>query len=497
MKTHKTIGKIKFIKKIAMPVPISDEQRKQMADEGVFVSTNEFDRLPLTNKTVMKEILESLKSGGNSDFFTNLNIKDAIMLPAIYRADPNCLISIDEHNYYIIDVVEPRIAGKKQTVNNIEYLKGDHIPGEIMAMDAESGLPVKFVYEAVINKIKTPIGNRQRIMMEINKEIEAWNKRVATIDKAVGPTKLALQIAWVEEKIKERIEVLDSQLEAIRRKQEMNLDSTHPGHKQWMDSLVEGIKNGRFTLKDTFDSLLFLHQSNPSILLKGLEDGSIQVPEELRNGLMMIAAQEIQLKGEKELEGMQKDREREERIEEELPEDKESVETTLRPYTLEDIPESKYTKIDKYKTLGHWKAQIDRQIDGIMRNKEILNKVLESLNGLRGYIGGLQKGQRAEDYLASSEGRTIMDKLNEFLKEAQIFIKGYAVDVIANNTINPMLMGKKGTIGNALIAVALNRIYAIIKKTLVRVEEKVDEVEAGIKNKFEKTSLTLWKSFKI
>jgi hypothetical protein len=493
----KSLGKeAGWMDKVAMPVPISEEQRHQMADEGVFVSTDEFDKLPNTPKGKLKSVLDRFRENNANEFFVNLDPKKAIMLPAIYKADPSNLVDIDGHNYYIISVTEPRVAGKKQTVDGIEYLKGDPIPGEIIAMDVENGLPVPFVYEQVIDRIKVPSENKEKVMAEVNEEIEAWNKRVETIEKAAGPTKLALQIAWAEDKIKDRIEVLRAQETAIRQRQEMNFDEAHPGYNDWMQSLRDGIAEGRFNLRDAFDSLLFLHQSNPQALLEGLQNGTIAVPEELREGLIAIAAQELQLGGEKELKRLQREREREERIEEELPAEKEPVEEPLRPYTLEDIPDAKYQQLQRYKTLGHWKAQMDRELASIGRSREELERVLASMEGLRGYIGALEKGQRAKDYLSSPEGQIIIDNIKQFLNDAQLFMKRYKVDIIADNTINPALLGK-GSVGNALLAVSLNRIYSIIKRTMDDIMAPVEEepVEATEKTKIEKMSELLWKPF--
>ena len=487
-----------WLNKSAMPVPISDEQRQQMADEGVFVTEDTFNRLPNTPKNKMKGVLENLKNNEASDFFINLDPESAVMLPAIYKPDPNYLVEIDGHNYYIINVTEPRTAGRKQTVKGIQYAKGDNIPGEIIAMDADNGLPVPMVFEQVVDKIRTPKERKEKILAEMNEEIEAWNKRVETIEKAAGPTKLALQLVWVEDKIKSRIEVLDAQAEAISKKQEANMDENHPGYDEWMQSLRDGIASGEFTLLDAFHSLLFLHQSNPEALFQGIQDGTIEVPEELRDGLLAVAAQELQLKGEKEAKDMQREREKEERIEEDLPAEREPVEEPLRPYTMDDIPDSSFETIQKNKTLGHWKAQMNRQLVSIAKNREALEEVLSSLEGLRGYIGALEKGQRSKEYLTSPEGQSVMNDIDEFLRASQGFIKGYSKPVIEENTINPSLLGNKGTIGNALVAVALNRIYSVIKRTFQDVmAEPVEEVpvEGSKQTKLEKMSELLWKSF--
>ena len=487
-----------WMDRLAMPIPISDEQRQEMAGEGVYVTDDQFtNELPLTKKTKIKEIMNSLKENEASDFFANLDPKEAIVLPAIYKADPSLLVDIDGHNYYIINVEKPKVAGRKQTKNGIEYLKGDNIPGKIIAMDSESGLPVPFIYEQVIDRIKTPTENKERLLASLNKEIEAWNKRVDTIEKAAGATKLALQVAWAEGQVQSRIEELDGQIESITQNQQNNLDVTHPGYTAWMDSVKEAIANGNLNLRDAFHSLVYIHQSNPQALLEGLENGTIQVPEELRAGLIAVAAQELQLKGEKEMVQMQKDVTEEARLEEDLPPGKEPVEEQLRPLTLDEIPDTEFKKLNKYKTLGHWKAQMDRQLGSIGKDKVQLEEVKSALEGLRGYIGSLEKGQRAKSYLSSPEGQPIIDELRNFLNVSQKFIKRYSVDVIEDNTVNPKLLGRGATGGNALLAISLNRIYSIIQRTLSDVTAPVEAapVEAKTKTKIERMSDILWQSF--
>jgi len=498
-KEWQSIGKkAAWIKKEAMSVPITDDQRRQMAQEGIYVLVDILDKLPTTGKRQVEQTIKSLQEQGVDDFFSVLDPKNAIMLPGIYRADPSKLIEIDGHEYYVVNVTEPREVKRKSVINGMEYQKGDTYSGEIICMDVETGLPVPFTYNEVIDKIKTPSGNREQTLAEINNEIIAWNKRVEAIENAIGPTKLALQVSWAENKIRDRIGVLDSQIEAFTSKQQNPLQN-YQGYMNWEQSLREGVKNGSFNLRDVFDSLLFLYQSNAQALLAGIQDGTVQVPDELRQGLLAIAAQEMQLKGEKDIAVMQKDREKQDRMEEELPQDKGAIEETLSPLTMEDIPEEKYKTLKQNRTLGHWAKSIQITIDGIQKNKEHLEVVSGALMELRGYIAELQKGQRAKNFLRSSEGQPIVHNLRNFLDVAQTFIKRYSVDIMVDNKVNPALMGRSGTTGNALLAVALNRIYAIIKKTLDEVEapELVDSapVEASNKSKIEKMSDIFWGSF--
>lgn len=460
--------------KTSMPVPITDEDRASMARDGIFVLLDIHKKLPATGKRKMEALIKDMQADEVGDFFSTLDPKNAITLPAIYKADPKNIVDIDGAQYYVVSVTEPRVAGKKQTVKDIEYTKGDAIPGEIICMDVETGKPISFVYEDVVDKIKMPQDNREQTLEQMNNEIAAWNKRVETLEDAVGPTKLALQVAWAENKVSDRVGVLDAQIEALHTQQSDPLGD-HPGYANWVQALSEGIRNGTFNLRDVFDSLMYLYQSTPQELISGIENGTVEVPDEMRNGLLAIAAQELQLKNEKDLAKVQKDRAQEARIEEELTLDKVPTDEPLRPLELEDIPEEKYKTLKKNKTLWSWSASINAQIVNIRKDKAQLEEVLGSLKSLRGYIGELGKGQRAKDYLRSPEGQPIVDTLKSFLNIAQTFIKRYSVDIIENGTINSSLMGRGGTLGNSLLAVALNRIYVIIQKTLAEVTEPAIE----------------------
>lgn len=497
------IGNVAGWAKEAMAVPITDELRGNMAKQGIFVLMNMYKRMPNATQAQMKAVLQNLNDTGATDFFQTLDPKTVVQLPAIYKADPKDLIEIDGSQYYVVDLTEPRDVKRKSNINGREYQKGDRYPGEIICMDVETGLPVPFIYEEIIDDIRTPSGNREQTLTRMNDEIAAWNERVESIENAVGVTKLSLQVKWVENKIQERIDTLGAQREAIQSKIENPLEA-FPEYGNWIQFIRDEVIGGRSNLRDVFDSLLFIYQSNPQSLMSGIESGEIEVPDELRNGLLAIAAQELQIQGEKEQSNLDKARAKEVRREEELPEEREVDESPLRPLTLEEIPEEKYKKLRKNKTLQHWAASLRYALNGIDSDIQDLTNIVGSFENLRAYMGALEKGQRSEAYLSSPEGGVIINDLKSFLNITEDFIKRYEIDIIKDGTINTALMGRAGSMGNALIAVALNRIYNIIKASISkaigeRVAPEVEipaapevPVEASKQNRIEKLSSILW-----
>lgn len=495
------------MKKKAMAVPIREEDRRNMAAEGVFVLENMYKRLPDTTQAQLKSFMEEMKSNGTTKFFETLDPKTAIQLPAIFVADPNNLVEIDGAGYYVVDVTEPKEVKKKSNINGVEYQKGDKYPGEIICMDIESGNPVSFPYDDAVNKIKVPQENREKILQEMNNEIAAWNQRVETIEKAAGVTKLSLQVQWVEGKLQERIETLKAQKQGMQNKIENPLTS-RPAYGSWTQFLRDEVASGKSNLKDAFDALLFLYQSSPQKLIDGIQNGQIEVPDELRNGILGVAAQEARLREDKAKEQAEKAKNRTQRMEDALDPTREVEEVPLTPLTMQNIPEQQYNKLNKNKTLFHWQSSFERTIQGIEKDRIELTDILNSFSSLRQYIGALEKGQRAKEYLASSDGTPIMGQLNAFLEVSQKFIKRYETNIVENGVLNTKLMGRGGTIGNALIAVALHRIYNIVQKTLgdilaggTEAEKEPVEQQTPLEpvtkslNKIQKMSETLWQAF--
>jgi len=454
-------------RKISMAVPLPQNLQSQMAKEGVYVLLNKNPALPNMGKKEIASIISELRSTGADDMLNSLGIDETLQLPFIIKPNKENLVEIDGKQYYVVDVIESKVAGKKQTIDGVTYQKGDNIAGRVTLMDIDTGDPVNLLFDAIKDKIRVPTELRQESLQEINKEIENWNKKLSAINDASGASRLVLQVKAAEDRINDRIETLKGQKSNVE-KAIQNPLSVSATYGMWMQFLKENYRS--FGAKDIFDTLLFLYQSTPQQLMEGLSNNTIQVPDEIKRVLMALASQELNKAQEKSNVEKQKFEEREERIEAPISEQKEPMEKPLQPLTLEEVPEKKYKTPSQYKTLYSWAASLKRMLFGIEQDMKDLQNIVNTFSGLRTYMGALEKGQRAEDYLKSREGKVIIEDLKKFLDACSMFFKRYSTDIIKDGKIDPSLLGRSGTIGNALIAVRLDSIYNTIKHTIANVE---------------------------
>lgn len=497
------------LSKISMAVPLPENIKSQMAQEGIFALLEKNPALPNMGVKEIRERINNLRSSGAVEFLNNVDPDTALLLPYIYKPSERNLVEVDGREYYAVSVTDPepaREAKKRQNVRGIEYQKGQTIPGttgEIILMDVATGNPQTFAYTEVASKIRRPAIIRQRTLQTINKEIELWNEKVAAIEKSTGATRLNLQVAAAEDRIKSRIAELSGQEQNLQNSVSRP-ENISQAYMAWMSYLQDHYQE--FSPRDMFDTLLFLNQSNPQELLSRIESNEINVPEEVKNALVDIATQEVLKKQEKETKERTKQQQETERRQEELMEGKEPIETTLTPLTEEDIPEQPYEVPNKYKTLHTWTASLNRAIEGIRKDREDMQNILSTFGGLRRYIAGIEKSDR---FLSSPEGASVIQELRNFLDAAQVFIKRYNVDVIENGKVNSRLLGRSGTPGNALIAVRLNNIYSIVLNNIREIEgeplteqertapEEVEQREpvANAQDKIKRMSELLWMAF--
>ena len=91
------------------------------------------------------------------------------------------------------------------------------------------------------------------------------------------------------------------------------------------------------------------------------------------------------------------------------------------------------------------------------------------------------------------------------------FISRYSINIVENGNLNPKLMSRKGSTGNAFIAIGIKQLYNVIRETLKEFEGDIpspvlpektpvdtqpEEVEASSKDVFvKKLSNALWSVF--
>jgi hypothetical protein len=102
-----------------------------------------------------------------------------------------------------------------------------------------------------------------------------------------------------------------------------------------------------------------------------------------------------------------------------------------------------------------------------------LTAVKTSLDGLRGFIGSLAKGERSKEILTETErGMDIKKRIADFTHNVNAFMRRYSVDVFVKDeasgsyNVNPKLFGTTGGTGNSQVAVALNQMRSIITRGL-------------------------------
>jgi len=432
--------------KISMPVPLPKKYRERMMNNkvepqqvGVVTDHPEGHKMPNVGVRDVKKILEDNKMGISPN------------LPRVYVFSRDNIVEIDGGMYYIVYVEKSK-----------EMKRTGHRDGKIVAIDVASGEPKTFSFDQYASKIQKHLSVRKETLERINKEIGEWNSKIDKIDKMTGFTALPLQIGRARNRLDKRIQTLQSQVDAIE-KQKQNPLSGFNAYNDWLQFLREGIKKREFSLQDTFDTLLFLYKRTPDQLATGLESGEIKVPPELKNPLMQIALAESKGVAEKKEKREFNQEQREQRIEEDLPEFKEPGLENIQPMTEEQLPSS-YEKSTTYHTLEFWWARKFAQLHDIVRDLRELTDIRDMLSKMVKYMAALEKGQLSKDYLVSPEGQQDIGVLKEFLNKTKSFLKRYQGSLVdESGRISQRIFGRTGTMGNAELFVSLARLYNVFR----------------------------------
>ena len=431
--------------KIALPVPLPKEYREKMMDKsepqqvGVLTDHPEGHKMPNVGVREVKKITDENK----------LNMSPN--LPRVYVFSRDNIVEIDGGMYYIVYVEESK-----------DLKRDGHKDGKIIAIDVASGESKEFSFDKYASKIQKHPSVRRETLERINKEIAEWNSKIDKIDKMTGFTALPLQIGRARNRLDQRIQTLQSQVNAIE-KQKQNPLSSFNAYNDWIQFLREGIQNNKFSLQDTFDTLLFLYKKTPDQLVAGLESGEIKVPPELKKPLTQIAVAESQGISEKKDKREIDQEQREERMEGDLPEFKEPGLEEVQPMTENQLPSS-YEKATTYHTLEFWWARKFAQLHDIVRDLRELTDIRDTLSGMVKYMAALEKGQLSKDYLVSPEGQQDVSILKEFLNKAKSFLKRYQGSLLdESGRISQRIFGRTGTMGNAELFVSLARLYNVLR----------------------------------
>lgn len=507
---------------MAVPSPVGDTAEK-MKQQGLYVIQEMLTRMPNSTQAETMSAIQNIVNSGASEFFSKMTPRTVISLPQIYALDQNDIFEVDGKRYVSIEVSPPRKVGQKWTSpSGIQYVKGQDFGGEVVALDLDTGSPTVLSLPPIKDKILVPSENREKLMADANKEIALYNERIGSLTEALGASKIVTQIGRAKRQIEVRIDSLNRIIESNVKQLSSVEQNKKPAFESWAKDLRDGVASGRMSLKDAYDTVLYLNMSTPEQLISGLSSNppTIQVPEELKAGILAIAKKEA------EMSGIKREKERNEKLEEQKRIEEKEVpeihEDEIKPFTMEDIPGGqakpgleKYRTVDLTKSVWHQIAGLKASIDGSRRDLAQLTEIKMSIENMEKYMGALESGQRGAAFLNTPEGKPVLDAMKDFLSKSSLFIKRYATDIIQDGKVNPRLMGPKGTKGNALLAVSLTRMYNVVKETIAMYTggasgsvaldvpvskepvgvEPVAPVQASVKGKIEKLSEILWKAF--
>ncbi len=488
---------------VAKPSP---EVAQKMKEQGIYFLQNVFRTMPHTTQKDMHDAISRVVETGAADFFKNLGPKEVVDLPAIYVTKPEDVFEYEGNNYIAIDFTDPHPEPYKKAVThfNVKYPAGSTYPGHAKCLNIDTGEVVPILLPEISSKISPPTQAREETLKKLNTEVASYNEKINAIDKSLGVNRFGMQIVSAEQKIEERLSALEGIKAATLAKMEKAKTDPLAAYKLWEDELKEGLANGKYSPKDIFDTLLFLYQGNPSALAEGLRTNQINVPEGIKAGLLAAAEQAGKSQQAHKTKKEEDRRMEEERIKaKEIPAD--IHEEPLQPFGLEEVPGGGFDKADEAKTMYHWIGSFKNTLESTDRDIKELTEIKNTFGGLRKYLGTLVSPEMSKAFLGTSEGKTVLSELNSFLTKSEMFIKRYATDIIQNGKVNPQLMGRKGTMGNALLAVSLTKLYNVIKKTIESsLGEPIppEKVEPGIpmpisskKEFITKLSNVLWEAF--
>lgn len=458
------IFKIKNITKVSMAVPApTGEVAKRMKEQGIYILQDMLSRMPNTTQKDMHAALRGVIDSGASEFFSNMTPRTVIGLPSIYILDNKDVFEVDNKRYVSLLVEPPRVVGKVwKSPSGRDYAKGQEFEGEITALDLDSGTPVILPLPSIRDKVIKPTENAEEIARKANKEIAAYNEKIASINNAIGADKLVLQVERARSQIQRRLD----KLEGIKKSTREQLEHYQKDPKTTFDAYAQDlqgkVERGELSLKDAYDTVLYFNMGSPEKIISNID----KIPEALRAGVLAIARKEVESREEKAREESQKELEQEERIRSrEIPE---IHDVEIEPFSVQDIPGGKggYKEVRTPKTLWSHIASLKASLAGSEKDIQELTKIKQSIENIEKYMGALLKGQRSKEFLNTPEGQPVLDAMNNFLNESSLFVKRYATDIVQDGKINTRLMGSAGTEGNAILAVSLNRMYNVVKETI-------------------------------
>lgn len=433
-------------KKIAMPVVRPSPQvEQQMANEGVRLLYDISRELPANKIKALRSML------------SNMGGIDGILLPKVFFPSSRNIVQYEGKSYY--------------------YLHHDKNKDKLWLLDPATNQPLLLSYKNDFPKLKLEDEARRKSMAaRFNKAVKSWNEKVETFDSKLGLVTVPLRVNRAVRFVDERLTELQGQktsIEAQQKEPGFGLG----GHEAWRAESVEALRNGSLMGKDqdAIDTVLYQYHDRLQQALQDLP--SFQISPQAKKSLTTIIPAEIA--GQAEKAGKEQDtfQAREERVEQGMPTELEPDVSPLQEIGPEHIPSGSPSKPNAYRSPEAYFKQKPQILQEIGFQITTLTQVKSALQNLIQTIGRMEKGQFSEDYLHSKPGLDDLNKLRGFLQESGKFIQKYQVPIfIEGGKVNPRLFGSSGTMGNAELAIEMNRIYSSVKRTL----EKLSPVRQSI-----------------
>jgi len=471
--------KVKFIIKqanwikMAMAYPIPSAKSQELAEKGYYSVPDIEKKFPKGGLTEHKKILEETGAG---QLFGPAGVK----LRKWYLPKQKNIVFIDGKEYFLLHVEKSGTEGRgknKVAVPGRIVVQGPIVRGSNGKIDFQNtGYQRKeFDYDVYKDQIQRSPAVVKENLDEINGFVDKYNEFV---DKQIKKTKgssltiLPLQIKWAEDLIKDRLQTL------IEQKKSFTTGKKSAGVSEVYDYMLEGVRSKQITDISPQDYALLLLErkfhSVPSLQELKNEIVNEKMPFDdntndiLKKYLNAVIDWQIKVRQDEEAKKTQQVEEREERIEGDLPEMKKLFLDNVKK--IENLPGT-YDKASGFYSPHGFGASEHEATQTIDRDHSELTAILGSLERARHSIIELPE---ATNVFLQGEGSMKLEQINEFMKNAELFLKRYKespfIETEQGLEINPKLFGRQGTMGNALIAVVLRQIILSTTKEIERIK---------------------------
>lgn len=385
-----------------------------------------------------------------------------ITLPRVMFPTSDDIVELDDRQYYVIYIAKP------QPKKNPE--------GTVYLLDVETGEPSHRPFMPIANRINSVgAGNVRKSIQELNALITKWNATISKIQggKVTNPSTWPLQLKWGTGVIDERLADLKAQEDALVQQLDTATNFS-PSYSSAIERLKSDLAAGRISQIDLYDTVMHIHQIDPDAIDAILESPSLSEDAKAKIRSLVSIHNE-----ERENAKRKRDAdEQEKRTRVNAPATERDIDGMLSPgqpdlIDLTDTEATEYagkTRRNPYKYFTpHGRAQQIRTVlVGVRTNKLALETVKSALDGMREFIGGLERGERANDLLANTErGTEIKKTISDFVHKARSFIRGYKDPIFVQQEsggykVNPAILGTTGGVGNGKVAIAINHMLSVV-----------------------------------